>query len=145
MKHLTVLLLAGMALPALAVGTTDWPAAIQGVASGDAHWIKKTPELAAVADAHQAKQLEDAMSAALKTNTTATLQALRIIDAGKWPHMVGSDLVCTPPAEKSQAEIETFYQRTRSALLETSDGAQCLWILEASIEELKAEKSRQVK
>lgn len=59
--------------------------------------------------------------------------------------MVGSDIVCTPPLEKSPAEIDAFYQRTRRALLENVDGARCLWILEATMEELKADKARQAK
>ena len=78
-------------------------------------------------------------------NTNATLKALRTLDAGKWPHMVGSDIVCTPPLEKSPAEVDAFYQRTRQALLETFEGAQCLWILEATMQELKADKARQAK
>lgn len=144
MKYTIVLLLCALTAPALA-DVTDWSSAVKGIAAGDAHWIEQAPKLAAVADENQAKQLEDALAAALTTNTNATLKALRILDAGKWPHMVGSDIVCTPPLEKSPAEIDAFYQRTRRALLETADGAQCLWILEATMEELKAEKARQAK
>jgi hypothetical protein len=144
MKYPIVLLLSALTAPAIA-DVTDWSSAVKGIASGDAHWIEQAPKLAAVADENQAKQLEDALAAALTTNTNATLKALRSIDAGKWPHMVGSDIVCTPPLEKSPAEIDAFYQRTRRALLETVDGAQCLWILEATMEELNAEKTRQAK
>ncbi|MBX8460217.1 hypothetical protein K5E19_07040 [Enterobacter sp. RIT637] len=144
MKYPIVLLLSALTAPAIA-DVTDWSSAVKGIASGDAHWIEQAPKLAAGADENQAKQLEDALAAALTTNTNATLKALRSIDAGKWPHMVGSDIVCTPPLEKSPAEIDAFYQRTRRALLETVDGAQCLWILEATMEELNAEKTRQAK
>lgn len=144
MKYPIVLLLCALIAPALA-DVTDWSSALNGITSGDAHWIEQTPALAATADVKQAQQLEDALAAALTTNTNATLKALRSIDAGKWPHMIGSDIVCTPPLEKSPAEIDAFYQRTRQALLETFEGAQCLWILEATMEELKAEKARQVK
>ncbi|WP_347113019.1 hypothetical protein AAHB66_11960 [Leclercia sp. S52] len=144
MKCLTVLLLSAASFSATA-GGTDWPAALRGVAAGEAQWIEQTPTLAAIADVRQAQQLEDAMASALSTNTVATLRALRAIDAGKWPHMIGSDIVCTPPSETSPTEVEAFYQRTRKALLATIDGAQCLWILEASWEELNADKSRQVK
>lgn len=144
MKYPIVLLLSALTAPAIA-DVTDWSSTVKGIASGDAHWIEQAPKLAAGADENQAKQLEDALAAALTTNTNATLKALRSIDAGKWPHMVGSDIVCTPPLEKSPAEIDAFYQRTRRALLETVDGAQCLWILEATMEELKAEKARQAK
>lgn len=144
MKYPIVLLLSALTAPAIA-DVTDWSSTAKGIALGDAHWIEQAPKLAAVADENQAKQLEDALAAALTTNTNATLKALRSIDAGKWPHMVGSDIVCTPPLEKSPAEIDAFYQRTRRALLETVDGAQCLWILEATMEELNAEKARQAK
>ncbi|MEG5463062.1 hypothetical protein [Enterobacter chuandaensis] len=144
MKYAIVLLLCALTVPAIA-SSTDWPSALNGITSGDAHWIEQTPALAAAADVKQAQRLEDALAAALTTNTNATLKALRILDAGKWPHMVGSDIVCTPPLEKSPAEIDAFYQRTRQALLETVDGARCLWILEATMEELKAEKARQAK
>lgn len=141
MIRLIVLLLVGFALPLFAAGT-DWSAALRGVASGDAGWLERTPALAAVADVNQAKELEDALATALSNNPTAALQTLRTIDAGKWPHMIGSDIVCTPPTEKTPAEVEAFYRRTRQALLTTSDGAKCLWTLEASWEELNADKSK---
>ena len=144
MKYPIVLLLSAFIAPAFA-GVTDWSSALKGIASGDAHWIEQAPALAAVADGNQAQRLEDALAAALTTNTDAALKALRSIDAGKWPHMVGSDIVCTPPLEKSPAEIDAFYQRTRRALLENVDGARCLWILAATMEELKADKARQAK
>lgn len=144
MKYPIVLLICALTAPAIA-DVSDWSSAVKGIASCDVHRIEQAPKLAAVADENQAKQLEDALAAALTTNTNATLKALRILDAGKWPHMVGSDIVCTPPLEKSSAEIDAFYQRTRQALLETFEGAQCLWILEATMEELKAEKARQAK
>ncbi|EHN8812618.1 hypothetical protein R3J08_001876 [Enterobacter hormaechei] len=144
MKYPIVLLLSALTVPAIAA-STDWPSALHGIASGDANWIAQAPSLAAMADVRQAQLLEDALAAALTTNTSATLKALRIIDAGKWPHMVGSDIVCTPPLEKSPTEIDAFYHQTRRALLETVEGAQCLWILEATMEELKAEKARQAK
>ncbi|MNC22175.1 hypothetical protein D3C75_701670 [compost metagenome] len=144
MKCLLVLLLAIFSFQAMA-GDTDWPAALRGVTAGETTWIEQTPALAAVADVKQAQKLEDAMAAALTTNTAATLKALQIIDAGKWPHMIGSDIICTPPTEGSYAQAEMFYQDTRRALLKTIDGAQCLWILEAAWAELQADTMRQVK
>ncbi|EKS7427162.1 TPA: hypothetical protein K8E21_002402 [Enterobacter cancerogenus] len=142
MKYPIALLLCALTVPATAVGT-DWSSALKGIASGDTRWIEQAPALAAKADGNQAQQLEDALAAALTANTNATLKALRTLDAGKWPHMVGSDIVCTPPLEKSPAEVDAFYHRTRQALLKTFEGAQCLWILEATMEELNAEKARQ--
>ncbi|WP_375602703.1 hypothetical protein AB9X52_05820 [Enterobacter hormaechei] len=144
MKYPLVLLLFTLTVPAIAA-SIDWPSALHGIASGDANWIAQAPTLAATADVRQAQQLEDSLAEALTTNTSATLEALRTIDAGKWPHMVGTDIVCTPPLEKSPAEVDAFYQRTRRALLDTVEGAQCLWILEATMEEVNAEKARQGK
>lgn len=144
MKCLLVLILAICSFQTMA-GDEDWPVALRGVAVGDTKWIEQTPALAAVADVKQAQHLEDAMAAALTTNTVATLKALRIIDAGKWPHMIGSDIICTPPTEASQAEVEVFYKRTRQALLKTVEGAQCLWILEAAWAELQADTMRNIK
>lgn len=100
MKYSIVLLLSALTVPAIAA-STDWPSALNRIASGDAYWIEQAPTLSATAEIKQAQQLEDALAAALTTNTDATLKALRTIDAGKWPHMVGSDIVCTPPLEKS--------------------------------------------
>lgn len=141
MKCVAALLLACFALPAFSA-STDWSNAMRGVASGDVHWLEQVPGLAAVANVGQAQALEDALAAALSTNTPEALRVLHIIDAKNWTHMIGSDIVCTPPTEKSPAEVEAFYRRTRDALLTTSDGAQCLWILESSWEELKADKAR---
>ncbi|WP_428945970.1 hypothetical protein ACQK5W_08345 [Pantoea sp. FN060301] len=40
--------------------------------------------------------------------------------------------------------LEDFYQRTRLALLSTDQRASCLWFLEATYEEWKTDKARQV-
>lgn len=144
MIRLVCLLLSCLAFSALA-NSPDWSATLRGIQAGDAQALEHVPALAAVADVKQAQALEDALAQALSTNTVAALKALRVVDAGQWPHMVGSDVVCTPPTEKTPAEVEAFYQRTRLALLGTSDGAMCLWILEASRAELEADKARQVK
>lgn len=136
-----VLLFTGITLPVFA-GMVNWPVALRGVTAGDAQWLNQTPALATVANASEAQLLEDAMAAALGTNPSVTLAALRTIDAGKWPHMLGSEIVCTPPAEKTWTEIDAFYHRTRMALLTTRDGANCLWILEAAYAELVAERNR---
>lgn len=125
----------------------DWPATLKGVESGEKAWLAKVPELAATADVKQAAGLEDALSMALPKNTTGVLDALGTIDAKTWPHMIGTDIVCGVPVElyTSDTMVEDYYQRTRLALLETDKGATCLWILEATYEEWKADNSRKVK
>lgn len=124
---------------------TDWPAALEGIESGDGVWLARVPDLAASADIRQAIGLEDALSSALSKNTPAVLNTLSIIDAQTWPHMIGTDIVCGVPAEQSAAVVEDFYQRTREALLDTRSGANCLWFLEVTYREWKAENSRTVK
>ncbi|MEZ3138135.1 hypothetical protein ACBQ88_03425 [Citrobacter braakii] len=144
MKRLALLLLLPFIVATSAAGEVNWPDALKGVATGDQAWLNKTPELAAAADVKQAIKLEDALSAALTANTTGALDALSVIDAGKWPHMIGTDIVCGVPVE-APATVEDFYQQTRPALLSTDKGARCLWFLEATYEEWKADKARQVK
>ena len=128
MKRLALLLLLPFIVATSAAGEVNWPDALKGVAAGDQAWLNKTPELAAAADVKQAIKLEDALSAALTANTPGALDALSVIDAGKWPHMIGTDIVCGVPVE-APATVEDFYQRTRPALLSTDKGARCLWFL----------------
>ncbi|MEL4016774.1 hypothetical protein [Dryocola clanedunensis] len=145
MRRLTLLLLlSAMAASAMAA-TISWPAALAGIAAGEQAWLDKAPELAKVANVQQSQALEDALSSALSSNTEGALKALVVLDSRDWPHFVGTDLVCMGPINKQSAEIETFYQRTRLALLETDKGATCLWILEATYEEWKADNARRIK
>lgn len=125
--------------------TVNWSASLKGVESGEQVWLEKVPELAAAADIKQSINLENALAEALSKNTPGVLSALSIIDASTWPHMIGTDLVCSVPAERSAPVIEDFYQRTRFALLSTDKGAVCLWVLEASYEEWKQDNSRKAK
>ncbi|MDU1062338.1 MAG: hypothetical protein E7A35_18060 [Leclercia adecarboxylata] len=118
-------------------GRIDCSSALYGVAAGETQWIEQTQALTAIAEVKQTQQLEDTMVLAMPTNSAVTLKASQTIDAGKWPHMIGSDIICTPPTEKSAAEIAAFYKRMCKVLLETIDGAHRLWILEASREEFK--------
>ncbi|MCE0824633.1 hypothetical protein LVQ78_01035 [Buttiauxella sp. A2-C2_NF] len=123
---------------------TDWPASLKGVESGEQAWLDKVPGLAATADVKQATGLEDALARALSKNAPGVLETLKAIDARTWPHMIGTDIVCGVPAEQPAAVVEDFYQRTRLALLGTDKGSTCLWILEASYEEWKADNARKV-
>ena len=123
----------------------DWPAALKGIAAGEQVWIDKVPELAAVADVNQSQDVEAALSSALSTNTAAALKTLEVIDSHDWPHLVGTDLVCMGPINKSAAEIDAFYQKTRLSLLSTDKAAVCLWILEATYEEWKAGNGKLIK
>lgn len=125
--------------------TINWSASLKGVETGKQVWLEKVPELAAAADVEEAIDLENALAEALSKNTSGVLHTLSTIDASTWPHMIGTDIVCSIPTERSVASIDDFYQRTRYALLNTDKGAVCLWVLEASYEEWKAENSRKAK
>lgn len=125
--------------------TINWSASLKGVETGKQVWLEKVPELAAAADIEQAIGLENALAEALSKNTSGVLHTLSTIDASTWPHMIGTDIVCSIPAENATSVVEGFYQRTRYALLSTDKGAVCLWVLEASYEEWKVENSRKAK
>ena len=141
MKNLILIIL----LPCLVwagANTPDREDPIKGIASGEQGWLARVPQLAATADVQQAIRLEDALASALAKNTPAVLETLHVIDGRTWPHMAGTDIICSIPAERPTAAIEDFYQQTRMALLTTDKGSTCLWILEASYEEWKADMAR---
>jgi hypothetical protein len=145
MKRFILLLLFPVLVASSAAASVNWPDALKGITAGEQAWLDKVPELAAVADVKQAIALEDALSGSLAKNTLGTLKALSLIDAKTWPHMTGTDIVCGLPVEKSTATNEDFYQQTRLALLSTDKGATCLWILEATYEEWRADNARKAK
>lgn len=86
-----LLLLSGITMNSMAA-TIDWPGALKGIAAGEQLWLDKIPELAAVADVKQSQDVEAALSSALSTNTTGTLETLKILDSRDWPHVVGTDI-----------------------------------------------------
>ena len=145
MKRLTFLLIFAVISTNSLAANIDWTSAFKGTAAGEQIWLDKVPELAGVADVKQSQDVQAALSSALSTNTAGTLKVLDIIDTHDWPHVVGTDIVCMGPMNKSANEIEAFYQKTRISLLSTDKGAVCLWVLEATYEEWKAGKSKQEK
>ncbi|WP_435953892.1 hypothetical protein [Dryocola sp. BD626] len=124
----------------------DWQATLAGISAGEKVWLDKVPELAAKVNVKQSIELEYALAQALSTNTVAALDTLSIMDSKPWPqNIIGTDMVCGVPVEQSPATTDAFYHRTRMALLSTDKGALCLWVLEATYEEWKAEISRKGK
>jgi len=114
---------------------SDWDRLFSAVAEGEKEWLDVVPMLAPATDASHSARLEDALASALSTNTPEALKTLNLLDANKYPAMIGTDIVCVPPFERSKSDIIAFYKRTHNALLSTSEGATCLWILEASMDE----------
>ena len=142
MKRFLLLLLLPVMVTTSLAAAINWSEGLKGIASGEQTWLERVPDFAAVADVQQAIDLENALSTSLIKNTPATLNVLSQIDAGQWPHMIGTDIVCGVPVEQSAETIEDFYHQTRLALLSTDKGALCLWILEATYEEWKADNAR---
>lgn len=145
MRRLILLFLLSSMATSSTAAIINWPDALAGIAKGEQSWLDKSAALAKVADVKQSQALEDALSSALSSNTKGALKTLLMLDSRNWPHFVGTDLVCMGPIDKPAAEIEAFYQRTRMALLGTDKGATCLWILEATYEEWKADNARKAK
>ncbi|PBI79078.1 hypothetical protein A8A01_13445 [Ewingella americana] len=145
MKKLALFILLPILTTTAFASAPHWSDDLKRIETGKQAWLDKVPEMAATANVEQAIKLEDALSTALSKNTQGTLKTLRILDSQSWPHMIGSDIVCSVPVEQSGNLVESFYQKTRMALLDTDAGANCLWILEASYEEWKADNRRQKK
>lgn len=120
----------------------DWKAIFSNTAAGEKEWLGPVPILATATNQKQSVDLEGAMSTALSANTTEALKILTILDMQKYPFMIGSDIICGVPTEKTESEITEFYQRTRGALLNTDAGAKCLWILEATYDEWQQSRSK---
>ncbi|OWO79330.1 hypothetical protein B5C26_21380 [Photorhabdus luminescens] len=128
----------------LEISKEDWKnSVINGISSGDSSWLSLVPLLAVGAGPKYAAMLEDSLSNALTTNTKETLHILNIIDRNQYPYMVGSDIVCTLPFDKSKNAIYNYYQRTRAALKKiTPEGDKCLSILDLTMDEFKNNKTK---
>lgn len=119
---------------------SDWQYVVQKVAAGDKAWLDAVPSLAPKADREQADQLEDALATALPKNAKDVLSTLRVLDAGSYPNMAGTDIVCVQKVASQGRAAEEYYNNTRLELLDEPDGAQCLWNLEGVWEEVKRSK-----
>lgn len=143
-------LLAVLVLPTIAFATptpdtaikgkladADWQYVAQKIASGDQAWLDTVPALASKAKQDQANLLEDALATALPINTKGVLSILHILDAGSYPEMGGTDIVCVQKVVNPGKAAKEYYRDTRLALLDDPNGAQCLWNLEGVWEEVK--------
>lgn len=115
----------------------DWQYVAQKISAGDQIWIDTVPALASKANRAQAEQLEDALATALPINTKGVLSILKILDAGSYPEMNGTNIVCVLKLAAPGKPPEGYYNDTRLALLDEPNGAQCLWNLEGIWEEVK--------
>lgn len=121
---------------------SDWHYVAQKVAAGELVWINAVPALASQANREQADQLEDALATALPINTKGVLAILSRLDAGSYPEMRGTNIVCVLKVVNQGEAAEKYYNNTRLALLDEPNGAQCLWNLEGVREEVKHQKQK---
>lgn len=120
---------------------SDWRYVAQKVAAGDGAWLGAVPGLAVKADRKQADQLEEALATALPINPRGVLAVLHRLDAGSWPHMSGTNIVCTRMVVQPGKAASEYYTAARWALLSEPGGAECLWNLEGIWEEVNQQKN----
>jgi hypothetical protein len=121
---------------------SDWQFVIQKIAAGDRSWLDAVPGLALKADRKQADQLEEALATALPVNPEGVLATLHRLDAGSYPEMSGTNIVCVRKVVQPGREAADYYIAARRALLSEPSGAKCLWNLEAVWEEVNQQEKR---
>lgn len=121
----------------------DWRETLNNISVGKGEWIALAPELAPVMDRQHAIQLGKALYNALLPNAKETLAVLAILDQHQhaYPFQQGTGTSCLPPLNKAGDAVEnqSVYEQTRLALLDAGpQGADCLWTMEALVEEVKS-------
>ncbi|UDQ80838.1 hypothetical protein LJN55_02975 [Erwinia rhapontici] len=121
----------------------DWRETLNNISAGKGEWIALAPELAPVMDRQHAIQLGKALYNALLPNAKETLAVLAILDQHQhaYPFQQGTGTSCLPPLNKAGDAVEnqSVYEQTRLALLDVGpQGADCLWTMEALVEEVKS-------
>ena len=133
----------------------SWPTYITQLTRADPEAIKALPEAVfitgPVLSYEQLVEFHIAASMALMKAPAQTLDALTIIDAysGDDPRIIqhfDTDTICGIPAamDHTKASVIRYYRHTRQALEKTSrqNTQQCLWMLNASMEEIMADAAR---
>jgi len=125
------------------VAIADWDNTLKNISAGNVEWLSLVPDLSSVINRVQANQLNEALYYAIAPNAKETLKILSVLDKHPRKYQQGTDVSCISPLDKPENEIQHIYEKTRMALLNVGpQGADCLWLLEAWIEEGKAEKAR---
>lgn len=133
----------------------SWPTYITQLTRAEPEAIKALPEAVfitgPVLSYEQLVEFHIAASMALMKAPAQTLDALTIIDAysGDDPRIIqhfDTDTICGIPAamDHTKASVIRYYRHTRQALEKTSrqNTQQCLWMLNASMEEIMADAAR---
>ncbi|MEN5017764.1 hypothetical protein ABEH87_15615 [Erwinia sp. Eh17-17] len=125
------------------ISDAAWQETLSNISAGKHEWIALAPELAPVMDRQHAIQLGEALYHALLPDAKETLAVLAILDKHQhaYPFQQGIGTSCVPPLNKAGDAVEepSVYEQTRLALLDVGpQGADCLWTMEALVEEVKA-------
>lgn len=134
----------------LKVPDSAWSETLENISTGKGEWIALASELAPVMDRQRAIQLGEALYRALQPNAKETLAVLAILDKHQhsYPFQQGIGTSCLPPLNKKGDGVADYdaYERTRLALLDVGpQGADCLWLMEALVEEVKSVRKQAVK
>lgn len=118
----------------------DWQLTLDNISSGKSEWIALAVDLAPIVNQQQANQLTTALYYSLSPNANTTLKTLALLDKQHYRYQQGTALSCLFPLDKSMKETVRIYHDTRLSLLDAGpQAAECLWLLEGWMEQVKAE------
>lgn len=121
----------------------DWAEAVGSISKGSDEWLSIVPHLAPVVNLEQSNQLSGALYSALEPNAKGVLKILSALDKHKYKYQQGTDIACVPPFDKITDTAMQKYNHIRLSLLDAGpQAATCLWIMEAWVEEIKADEAR---
>lgn len=124
------------------IPNSEWMEVLSNISLGKSEWIALAPKLALVIDREQAGELNDALFYAIEPNAKDTLSILSILDKHNYRYQQGTDVTCPSKVLLSEDAIKQHYNNTRIALLNVGpQGADCLWLLEGIVEEIKSDKA----
>lgn len=125
------------------INENDWAAIIKNISTGSDEWLLIVPDLASVVNIEQSNQLSNALYYALEQNAKDALKTMSILDKHHYKYQQGTDISCVPPFVKITDTNMQRYNQIRLSLLNVGpQAATCLWIMEAWVEEIKADEAR---
>lgn len=125
------------------ITSDDWASVVKNISTGNDEWLSIVPNLVSVVNIEQSNQLASALYYALDPNAKGVLKTLSILDKHHYKHQQGTDISCVPPFDKIIDRDMQTYNHIRLSLLDAGpQAATCLWIMEAWVEEIKADAAR---
>ena len=126
------------------ITSDDWASVVKNISTGNDEWLSLVPNLASVINIEQSNKLASALYYALDPNAKGVLKTLSILDKHHYKYQQGTDISCVPPFDKIiDSEMQTYNQIRLSLLDAGPQAATCLWIMEAWVEEIKADAARE--